>query len=62
MITAFSAQDRWAWDDLKERARVEAAYGKMIHEQWLAEHPEFVPVCDCHKRPMVEGGTTEVSA
>jgi len=49
MTRAFSAQDRWAYDDPKERARVEAAYGKMIHERYLAEHPEFVPGCDCHR-------------
>jgi hypothetical protein len=50
MIRAFSAQDRWAWDDKQERARVEAAYSAMIHEQYLAAHPEFKPGCDCHRK------------
>lgn len=53
-MNAFIINNRWVWDDPNERARVEAAYGKMIHEQYLAEHPEFVPRCDCHKRPPAE--------
>lgn len=56
-MNAFITNNRWVWDDPNERARVEAAYGKMIHEQYLAEHPEFVPRCDCHKRPPAERKT-----
>ncbi len=36
MITAFSAQDRWAWDDPQERARVEAAYLDKLHRDYMA--------------------------
>jgi hypothetical protein len=38
----------WAWDDLKERAKVEREYLAMIHQQYIDEHLEFIPGCPCH--------------
>ena len=38
----------WAWDDPRERAQVEQTYGAMIHQQYIDEHPEFIPGCPCH--------------
>ncbi len=39
----------WAWDDIQERVRVESAYIRMIHQQFIDDNPDFLPVCQCHQ-------------
>jgi hypothetical protein len=50
MNAAFTTNDAWAWDDKQDWAAIEAAYLTRIHEEYLTAHPEFKPVCDCHRK------------
>ena len=38
----------WAWDDQLERAATESVYLAQVHQQFIDEHPHFIPVCKCH--------------
>lgn len=38
----------WAWDSPKERERVEQSYARMEHQEYIDNHPDYVPSCQCH--------------